>query len=45
MKIPEHLNKPLLEQLSDQADSDDYLIMRGGALGYGLLNEASRRTQ
>ena len=45
MKIPEHLNKPLLEQLSDQADSDDYLIMRGSALGYGLLNDIENRNE
>ena len=45
MKIPEHLNKPLLEQLSDQADSDDYLIMRGSALGYGLLNDIDNRNE
>ena len=45
MKIPEHLNKPLLEQLSDQADSDDYLVMRGSALGYGLLNDIENRNE
>ena len=45
MKIPEHLNKPLLEQLSDQADSDDYLVMRGSALGYALLNEDEKRDE
>jgi hypothetical protein len=45
MKIPEHLNKPLLEQLNDQADSDDYLIMRGSALGYGLLEDIDNRNK
>jgi len=45
MKIPEHLNKPLLEQLSDQANSDDYLVMRGSALGYALLNEDEKRDE
>ena len=45
MKIPEHLRKPLLEQLSDQADSDDYLIMRGSALGHGLLGDDSKRDE
>ena len=43
MKIPEHLRKPLLEQLEDQSESDDYLVMRGSALGYGLLGEDDRR--
>jgi hypothetical protein len=45
MKIPDHLKKPLLEQLSDQADSDDYLVMRGSALGYGLLGDDSKRDE
>ena len=45
MKITEHLNKPLLEQLSDQADSDDYIVMRGSALGYGLLNDIENRNK
>ena len=45
MKIPEHLNKPLLEQLSDQADSDDFIIMRGTALGHGLLNDIEKRDE
>lgn len=45
MKIPDYLNKPLLEQLSDQADSDDYLVMRGSALGYALLNEDEKRDE
>ena len=45
MKIPEHLRKPLLEQLSDQADSDDYLVMRGSALGHGLLGDDSKRDE
>jgi len=45
MKIPEHLRKPLLEQLRDQADSDDYLVMRGSALGHGLLGDDSKRDE
>ncbi len=45
MKIPEHLNKPLLEQLADQADSDDFLVMRGSALGYGLLDDMEKRNE
>ena len=45
MKIPDHLNKPLLEQLSDQETSDDYLVMRGSALGYALLNENEKRDE
>ena len=45
MKIPNHLNKPLLEQLSDQETSDDYLVMRGSALGYALLNEDAKRDE
>ena len=45
MKIPEHLNKPLLEQLADQADSDDFLVMRGSALGYGLLEDMEKRNE
>tara|TARA_B100001250_G_scaffold395995_1_gene401489 strand:- start:53 stop:721 length:669 start_codon:yes stop_codon:yes gene_type:complete len=45
MKIPEHLNKPLLEQLADQADSDDFLVIRGTALGYGLLNDLDKRDE
>ena len=45
MKIPAHLRKPLLEQLSDQADSDDYQVMRGSALGHGLLGDDSKRDE
>ena len=45
MKISEHLRKPLLEQLRDQADSDDYLVMRGSALGHGLLGDDSKRDE
>ena len=45
MKIPDHLRKPLLEQLSDQADSDDYQVMRGSALGHGLLGDDSKRDE
>ena len=45
MKIPEHLKKPLLEQLADQADSDDFLVIRGTALGYGLLNDLDKRDE
>jgi hypothetical protein len=43
MKIPEHLRKPLLEQLEDQSESKDYLVMRGSALGYDLLGDDTRR--
>ena len=43
MKIPEHLNKSLLEQLEVQADSEDYLTIRGTALGYGLLGDETKR--
>lgn len=39
------MNKPLLEQLSDQETSDDYLVMRGSALGYALLNEDAKRDE
>ena len=45
MKIPDHLSKPLLEQLADQADSDDFLVIRGTALGYGLLNDTEKRNE
>ncbi len=45
MKIPEHLNKPLLEQLADQADSDDFIVIRGTALGYGLLDDMEKRNE
>ena len=45
MKIPDHLNKPLLEQLSDQETSDDCLVIRGSALGYALLNEDAKRDE
>ena len=45
MKIPDHLRKPLLEQLSEQADSDDYQVMRGAALGHGLLGDDSKRDE
>ena len=45
MKIPEHLRKPLLEQLSDQADSDDYQVKRGSALGHGILGDDSKRDE
>ena len=44
MKIPDHLQKPLLEQLEDQSTSDDYLILRGSALGYGLLSDNEKST-
>ena len=40
MKIPDHLSKPLLEQLADQADSVDFIVIRGTALGYGLQARA-----
>ena len=45
MNVPEHLQKPLLEQLEDQADSDDYLVMRGSSLGYGLLGDNVKRDE
>ena len=45
MKIPDHLQKPLLEQLEDQSTSDDYLILRGSALGYGLLSDNEKRNE
>ena len=45
MKIPDHLSKPLLEQLADQADSDDFIVIRGTALGYGLLNDTEKRNE
>ena len=45
MKIPDHLQKPLLEQLGDQTNSDDYLILRGSALGYGLLGDNKKRDE
>lgn len=45
MKIPEHLHKPLLEQLDDQENSEDYLVIRGTALGYGLLNDNEKRNE
>ena len=45
MKIPEHLNKPLLEQLADQADSDDFIVIRGTALGHGLLEDMEKRNE
>jgi len=45
MKIPDHLQKPLLEQLGDQSNSDDYLILRGSALGYGLLGDNKKRDE
>ena len=45
MKIPDHLSKPLLEQLVDQADSDDFIVIRGTALGYGLLNDTEKRNE
>ena len=45
MRIPEHLHSSLIEQLEDQASSDDFLIMRGTALGYGLLGNDSKRDE
>jgi hypothetical protein len=43
MKIPDHLRPPLLEQLNDQEDSEDYLVLRGSALGYALLGDETKR--
>ena len=34
-----------MEQLADQADSDDFLVIRGTALGYGLLNDLDKRDE
>ena len=45
MKIPEHLHKPLLEQLEDQSNSDDYLVIRGTVLGHGLLGNEEKRDE
>ena len=45
MKIPEHLYKPLLEQLDDQSNSEDILVTRGTALGYGLLDDIEKRDE
>ena len=43
MRIPDHLRPPLIEQLEDQADSDDCLVMRGSALGHALLGNNEER--
>ena len=43
MKIPDHLKPPLLEQLEDQASSNDCLVMRGSALGHALLGNNDER--
>tara|TARA_B100000953_G_scaffold244045_1_gene205846 strand:+ start:462 stop:1136 length:675 start_codon:yes stop_codon:yes gene_type:complete len=43
MIIPDHLRPPLLEQLKDQEDSEDYLVLRGSALGYALIGEETKR--
>ena len=43
MKIPDHLRPPLLEQLEDQASSNDCLVMRGSALGHALLGNDDER--
>jgi len=45
MKIPDHLRPPLMEQLEDQSESDDCIVMRGSALGYGLLGEDKKRDE
>ena len=45
MKIPDHLRPPLIEQLEDQIDSDDFIVIRGSALGYGLLGEDKKRDE
>ena len=45
MKVPEHLVKPLLEQLEDQEFSDDCLVIRGSALGYGILDNLEKRDE
>ena len=45
MKIPDHLRPPLEEQLADQSNSDDFIVIRGSALGYGLLGEEEKRDE
>ncbi|DAC66097.1 TPA: hypothetical protein HA324_04970 [Candidatus Thalassarchaeaceae archaeon] len=45
MKVPEHLVKPLLEQLEDQEVSDDCLVIRGSALGYAILDNVEKRDE
>ena len=45
MKVPEHLVKPLLEQLEDQEVSDDCLVIRGSALGYAILDNIDKRDE
>jgi len=45
MKVPEHLVKPLLEQLEDQKVSDDYSVIRGSALGYAILDDIVQRDE
>jgi len=45
MKVPEHLIKPLLEQLEDQETSEDCLVIRGSALGYGILDDIDKRDE
>jgi hypothetical protein len=45
MKVPEHLAKPLLEQLEDQETSEDYLVIRGSALGYAILDNIDKRDE
>ena len=45
MKIPDHLRPPLEEQLADQSNSDDFIVIRGSALGYGLLGEEEKRNE
>ena len=34
-----------MEQLADQADSDDFIVIRGTALGYGLSNDTEKRNE
>ena len=45
MKVPEHLAKPLLEQLEDQETSEDCLVIRGSALGYAILDNIDKRDE
>ncbi len=45
MKVPEHLAKPLLEQLEDQETSEDCLVIRGSALGYAILDNIDKRNE
>ena len=43
MQLPDALVKHLHEQLTDQADSDDAHVVRGSALGWGVLGRHQQR--